>query len=162
MNLAYVDADVWVGGKDACGATEAGLHLRFDRVIHIWREDQATSGCWTVLNRAYGPRDLLVKYTENQSLSFSDTTPDLIAAFARQPGRLLVHCWGGVCRGPTVAVLALVARGVEYGRAVGDVARAVAGYGGEPFGNVALRDIARWAGSQAGRAGDGTDGGMNK
>lgn len=35
---------------------------------------------------------------------------DTIAEFARKPGSIYIHCHAGMCRGPTVAVVALLAR----------------------------------------------------
>ncbi len=121
-----MDDDVW----DRCAWLEDGVsvgsrwscddrgHL-FDRRIHIQYPGQEC------VCKNQGPDDLHLSLVEKQPLGFE--LMDRIAEFARKPGSIYVHCKAGMCRGPTVAVIVLLARhGTGWhrwgvGRAMGGV-----------------------------------------
>lgn len=121
----------------------------FDRRIHIQYPDQPPP-C-----RHVRPGDLCITAVEKQPLGFE--LLDRLAEFARQPGSLYVHCRAGMCRGPTVAVVALVARGLTVGQAMGAVADAmVSQYRWFPlapeFYQPVINEVYQWANERGARA----------
>jgi hypothetical protein len=126
MRFAPVGCDVYCGDYLSCNARVAEFPLG----LHIWsdlnkREDRV---CRSVTEgRAHG---LSIQYTEAKSLSTMSVPVVEVLNYAAQPGRLLTHCSGGSCRGPTLSVLALIARGRRPHAAVRDVLTGVwDGYG---------------------------------
>lgn len=113
----------------------------FDRRIHIQYPDQPPP-C-----RHVRPRDLCITLVEKQLLGFE--LLNRVAVFATPPGTIYVHCRAGMCRGPTVAVVALVARGLTVGQAMGTVADAmVSQYRWFPlapeFDQQVIDEVYRW------------------
>ncbi len=136
--IANCGSRVCVGSQWSCD--DQG-HL-FDRRVHVQYPDQVCP------YRHVPTGDLLVTLVEKQPLGFE--LLDSIATFARQPGSLYVHCRAGMCRGPTVAVVCLVARGLTVGQAMGAVADAmVSQYKWFPiapeFYQVVINEVYRWA-----------------
>jgi hypothetical protein len=145
--LAPVGDDIWVGNFMAC---EANLDT-FPRSIHIWHPWHAPQWICRNVTENQG-RGLNVAYREHESLSNASIDPASIAAYARTPGRLLIHCAAGGCRGPTIAVLAKVARGKTVVEAQVEIRKGMlAGYNQEPeFPPVPMAEIAEWAAQYAG------------
>jgi hypothetical protein len=146
MNLADCGDGVWVGNYFACDAGG------FDLTLHAWRPENLADGricrCCREVATGVAVHHLVLTYREGESLARIPVPIDGIAAHARRPGRLLAHCAGGSVRGPTLAVMAKVARGVAFGRAVEDVMRAASSYDENVFGNAGLVSIFRFGAAQ--------------
>jgi hypothetical protein len=73
-----------------------------------------------------------------------------VAEFARRPGRLLVHCAGAVCRSPTLAIAAKVARGRDVMDAIRDLWSGLwEGYSEPPILMPdPMRELLNWADSR--------------
>jgi hypothetical protein len=105
----------------------------FPNIVHISSDkDRADGRACRVCATGDGP-GFIVRWSEGQSLSAMSVPLDEVAAFARRPGRLLVHCSGAVCRSPTLAIAAKVARG----RDVMDAIRRAADPDARPDAGVA-------------------------
>lgn len=107
---------VWVGSAVAC----VEQNHKFDRSIHIYRDDTGS----VCPNHGDGENSLLVHWREHDPVESVDLMrPSLaeVAAFAKVPGKLLVHCFGGVTRGPSVALAAKIARGCDPAKAGADI-----------------------------------------
>lgn len=143
MRLSSVGDDVWVGDFRACDERSG----EFGRVIHLWRESNRAEGrlCRHVASGT--PPGLAAYWREWEPLAtLSVPFPDLME-YARGPGRLLVHCAGGICRSATIAVAAKVARGRCPSHAVGDVYRGLwAAHGYCPcLPDPTLAEVFAWA-----------------
>ncbi len=142
MRLVDCGDDVWLGDFQACDA-----HLtEFDLAIHIWRPTNEREGrlCQVTRDSRTGKNtsQLVLLYREGEPLSKASISIDEIAAYARRPGKLLAHCAAGAYRGPTLAILAKVARGCDPFTATADVARALHTVGeGNLFGNHGVKAI---------------------
>jgi hypothetical protein len=116
---AWLSDGIGVGSRWSC---DNRGHV-YDRRIHIQYPDQPCT-C-----RNQGPDDLHITLVEKQLLGFE--LLDEIAEYARKRGSIYVHCKAGMCRGPTVAVVVLLARyGTGFqrwgvGRAMGGVSDAM-------------------------------------
>ena len=141
---------VWVANAETCDQRGGG----FDRTIHVHHSQSPTPGRCRAWNGAGdAARDLFVRYVDGESFSTArdhNTDSPLsiarIAAFAKPDGRLLCHCAAGLCRGPTMAVLAKIARGCTPWQAMHDVAAAMwLGQQRSPqFFSLPLSEISRW------------------
>ena len=145
-----VGHDIWVGNYDYCNHHSKD----FDLVIHVTAHKPQHGRCAAFDSDEQ--RGFFIQYDDLTSLStaiplespLSDQKQiQRIAAYARQPGRLLSHCAAGMCRGPTMAILAKCARGCLFPDAVRDVVNGMwLGYQTAPFlGRVPMTEIARWA-----------------
>jgi hypothetical protein len=126
MRYTEIRDGVGVGDFAACDVVGS----RFGgRVVHVWKdEDRAGRLCAYVARGTLG--GLVVRWREGHPLAEMDPGLGDFLAFVRPPGPLLIHCAGGACRSPTLAVLALIARGRTPHAAVRDVLTAVwDGYG---------------------------------
>jgi hypothetical protein len=126
VRLYECGSDIVVGNSIACNEHVAA----FPRSIHIWRPSDITRG-WACRRNAAATGDgLALCWREGESpTDLAWSLADAIA-YAREPGRLFIHCVAGHCRSPHMAVLALAARGVDPYRAIGDVTRAAYNSGG--------------------------------
>jgi glycosyltransferase involved in cell wall biosynthesis len=117
---------VWVGSWKAC-IEQAG---KFDRVIHIYRNDikqcicEPISSRWEQGGSGQHLGEFLVRWQELQPFEEMEPGLDAVMEYARRPGRLMLHCAGGVCRSPTLALAAKLARGCPPERAKADIIRA--------------------------------------
>jgi len=75
-----------------------------------------------------------------------------IAQWAASPQErpILIHCGAGMCRSPTAAIVALVARGEQPGIAMGDIAQAMwTQYVDDPitpwWEHAVMQEIFHWA-----------------
>lgn len=95
---AYLDLGISVGSRDVCKRKLAS------RAIHVRHPG-------TVIECPHASlADLHLEYTERHPLSVG--TLDRIKQFAQAPGSVYVHCAAGQCRGPTIALVSLIARGM--------------------------------------------------
>jgi hypothetical protein len=122
----------------------------FPNIVHISSDkDRADGRACRACATADGP-GLIVRWSEGQPLSAMSVPLAEVAEFARRPGRLLVHCAGAVCRSPTLAIVAKVARGRDVLDAIRDVIGGVwEGYG-EPTWLMPepMRGLLTWADSR--------------
>lgn len=128
--FAPVGRDVWVGSAAACrryGPT-------FDRIIHI-RKAEDEHICEA------GTPGLRLAYRELEPFATMAPAVADVIEYARQPGRLLCHCAGAHCRGPSLAALSLAARGECPEDAVRMVREAVKSYG---LDAILPPDLAGW------------------
>lgn len=116
MRLADAGNDIWYGDHEACDEHVAEFAL----AIHVYSPANQYEGSWCRCVSQGGP-GLLVEYIEGHLPSGASVPPQQVAEYASQPGRLLIHCAGGVCRSPAYALLAKVARGCEFRAALHDV-----------------------------------------
>ena len=109
MIAVGVSNGVSVGDFEWCNAN--GEH--YPNVIHVWKPENLTErrACQCVVTGQ--GNGLRIRYAEGDSLGTIDVPLSEIIAYARRPGDLYVHCAAGACRGPTIALLAMVARGVD-------------------------------------------------
>lgn len=112
--LCYVGRNIWVGSQAMCDHRPR----KFTSVLHIVSVGQ--SPCASV-----GPVDLVETMTEKIPLGLERI--ERIAGWASSPANspILIHCGAGMCRSPTVAIVALVARGEQPGLAMGAIADAM-------------------------------------
>lgn len=98
---------IFVTGAGGCNEHAAA----FARRIHIWGGPgrAGDAGC-RYLNEGVPPGDVALQYVDGESLAAA-VSLDAIADYARRPGPILIHCAAGQCRGPTVGLMAMVARG---------------------------------------------------
>jgi hypothetical protein len=121
-HLASCGDDVWVGSRVACEEQAA----RFDRVVHVWRDDQPDYACRFAAEP--GGCGLSVRWKEYRPAETLDEMRpglDEVVAFAKVPGRLLLHCAGGVTRSTVLALAAKIARGCLPARAEADIRAAM-------------------------------------
>jgi len=118
MKPVEIGYNVWVGPKQSCAAAGG----EFDRVIHIHRSDLRQI-CPALAKATRN--DFFLDYKDGESLAALGDEFDEVWGFCREPGKLLVHCQAGQTRGPTLAVLALAARGTSPFQALGHVFEAV-------------------------------------
>lgn len=116
--IASLPCSVSLGSQYWCDNTA----YHFDKVLHIVGAGQPH--CCKRREDA----DLVVEMTERVPLGLE--LIQKIADFAKLPKegfppRLYVHCTSGMCRGPTAAMVCLIARGKEPGAAMGDIADAM-------------------------------------
>lgn len=141
MNLADCGDGVWVGDYLACDNRLAD----FDRAVHVFSLINVREGrlcrCSREVFEHRAAHHLVVMYTENMPLASASVPLDRIMDYCRHSGSILCHCAAGSVRGPTMAVVAKVARGVPLGRAMEDVVRAAATYNSHPLGNAGLRSL---------------------
>lgn len=117
-NLATIGHDVWVGNFAACDARGQ----EFAGTIHIYRDETDPTGvCKHVLGKQAG--GLVVRYREGDPLDSMSVPVAEVIAYARRPGTILAHCAAGMCRGPTLAILAVMARGGDPHEAIAAVSR---------------------------------------
>lgn len=120
-----IGANIWVGNFQACD----DKHAEFDRVIHLWHPYQKGSGICSRTNGRFpdvlSPRGFGVERTETDLfICYEDQAPlDEIQSAVWEfvhgtDDRLLIHCAAGLCRSPTISLLALVARGTPPVKAV--------------------------------------------
>lgn len=110
--ICDVGRGVFVSGLDGCDAAR----LEFDQVIHIVhasRKPQDTCAA------AAADSPHTVEYTDCEPLR--PGVIDYVSGVAKLPGKLLVHCAYGQCRGPTLATVALMARGAAASEALHEV-----------------------------------------
>ncbi len=118
MRLIECSKGVWVGDFEACNA-----HLpEFALGIHVWKpqniaENRVCKHARRAINGEKGVH-LVVTYSEGEPLSLAAVSIDSITKYARQPGKILCHCAAGASRGPTMAVLAMAARGMDPFKAI--------------------------------------------
>ncbi len=95
----------------------------FPNVVHVWSDLNRTEG--RVCRCVSGPVPIgfPVRWSEGERLSAMSIPVDVVVAYMRKPGDLLIHCAGGACRSPVLAVLAMVARGDNVWGAIGHVFR---------------------------------------
>lgn len=143
MRLIAVGDDVWVGDYVACD--ERGL--TFPLAIHGWKAANIAEGRICACLRGSGGWGLPVRLEEGRQVGSWDRTLDAIGNYARRPGKLLAHCAGGAYRGPTLALVAKIARGRPPLEAVLDIyqamwfdSRCLPGFMTEP-----TEEIFRWA-----------------
>jgi hypothetical protein len=116
--FAELGHGVAIGHQSACA--RAG---EFTRVIHI--KDPGEKSC------PNATQDHLVVSLKNKT----PLGPRLIMCvynYARNSDRLLIHCHVGMHRSPTLAVIALHARGLSLGTAEGIIVDATLGYEESP------------------------------
>lgn len=102
--LTHVGLDVWTGSKHECGVPS------FSRTVHIWRDDQVGPGtCEMWPMREMTSEDhLWIEYKDGDAIPVAAI--DAVKEFAREPGKLLVHCAAGMGRSATLAIVALASR----------------------------------------------------
>ncbi len=116
MNLkrfASIGADIWIGSADMCPER----YTAFEHKIHIHSPGQV-SPCTHA-----APSDLSLQFVEK--IPLGSERIQAIHRVAVLPGRLFIHCGAGMCRSPTAAIVALVARGYTPGQAMGAIADAM-------------------------------------
>ncbi len=151
MRLVDLGKDIWLGDLHACDERSS----EFPHVIHCWRDQHFEHhSCDHVRERRRAglPMNsveytddggLLIKCVELQELPVG--VPHQLAAYVRNnTGPIFIHCAAGENRSPTLAVLALVARGMAMDEALCAVWRAVRSYGGVLFTNFMLDNVAEW------------------
>jgi len=125
--IAEIANDIWIGNCEACQQ-----HIgKFSRRIHIWHDTQPgfcdrlrlagiqrTSDPGTV---ADGHTDLSLEYLEGSIIGVDRLSA--VYDFAKQDGRMLIHCAAGIGRSSTLAVVALAARGADPFDALAMIAR---------------------------------------
>jgi hypothetical protein len=105
--LSHVGRDVWVGGFAACDAEGP----TFARIVHVYNPAAAHSPVSCRRMRESLTEGLAVRWIEREPVEAMEPGIDAVAEYMGRPGRLLVHCAGGVTRSPTLALLALAMRG---------------------------------------------------
>jgi hypothetical protein len=146
--LAAVGDRIYISCYEFCDA----YGRTFDNVLHIFSEANRTERrlCKTCAT-GDGP-GLIVRWSEGEALSAMGVPLDEVVAFARRPGRLLIHCAAASCRSPMLAILAKIARGCRPFEAVKEVCQGVyEGYGEFPIlmrepmlGLLAWADSRKW------------------
>jgi hypothetical protein len=116
-HLASVGHDIYVGNYQACDESLDSFPLS----IHIQRNRDADRRCKRFLTGT-GP-GLVVSWREEEPLDKLSVSLDEIRAYAKQPGELIVHCHGGVCRSTQLALVCKIARGCDPYTAIGDIHR---------------------------------------
>ena len=109
--MPIVDCGDGVFVTGAAGCNEGGS--RFRRQIHIWHDPQRivdVGGTCAAIKAGATAGGLVVQYTDGESLAAAVSLAEVVA-YCAAPGDLLIHCAFGQCRGPTLGVLAKVARG---------------------------------------------------
>ncbi len=116
-NLANVGNNVWVGDYTACDEHSGS----FEKVIHVWHLYQKGQGlCRTLMS---GCESFSIMYSDGDPIARASQSLDAVAAFAGGEEKLLVHCAAGLCRGPTFALVAKIARGCDPYLAISDIYR---------------------------------------
>jgi hypothetical protein len=140
--LADCGSGVWVGNRGACNHRGES----FARVVHVHDEPRDPAGVCRAAHTGIGPTSLVVQYQDREPLATATPGLPTIAEFCKAPGPFLVHCSMGGCRGPTLAVLALVSRGVAFDEAKERVRSAVLTYNqGIDLADVPMGEIRAWA-----------------
>ena len=93
-----------------------------ERIIHIWRSDMPENSCVDILNG--NAKGLVIHYKDGEPLVNASVDVQTIVDFCAQPPSepLLIHCTVGQTRGPTIALLAKIARGSTPFAAMGTIA----------------------------------------
>jgi hypothetical protein len=151
MQIANVGKDVWIGDTAACNLRGT----QFPNIIHIWYENGLDRRCNCVAhlqadkNNGLRPGDIAIRYLDGQSLTMASMTIDEIARYSCCNGPILIHCVGGTYRSPTLAMIALVVRGMDVFDAMASIQRAAFTQYEVPravhFHNVPVLEIFEWA-----------------
>lgn len=99
--------DVFISNVGFCDHGGRDYDLR----VHIYRDSQTDAERCSAVRGGGTDAGLVVRYSEGQGLGQMSVPIDGIVAYARRPGRLLVHCQYGMYRAVMLAMVALVARG---------------------------------------------------
>ena len=105
--------------EDAIAAVGDGVYLTsakgcrtgFDLTIHISKDEDRRLRKVCDAGGFAGDRHLHVDLCEEAPLSAMTPGLETVAEYCRRPGTLLIHCVAGINRGPTLAILAKLARG---------------------------------------------------
>lgn len=119
--IADCGKGIFIASAAGCNAERKQL-----RRIHIWRgpgNPESDGGCECLRSHRLGESDLEIIYGDGETLKTVDLRR--VWNFARQPGKLLIHCAAGRCRGPTFGVFAMMARGAVPWHAIHDITAAL-------------------------------------
>jgi glycosyltransferase involved in cell wall biosynthesis len=146
---ASLGRDVFVSNVGHCGALGHGYDLR----IHLYRNSQTDNErCPAVA--AGDDHGLVIHYSEGEGLGRMSVPLADVVAFARRPGRLLVHCQYGMYRAPMLGMVALVARGATPAEAIAACLEAQWRDRGVAFfmADQPMSDLLRWWEANRGEA----------
>ena len=91
------------------------------KILHIYRNDHPKYHCLDVASGLLPPGDMSLEYRDGESFVKNGIDIDKLAHFFQNQVAVLVHCAAGQTRSPTIAIIGLIARGVPFGKALGDV-----------------------------------------
>lgn len=147
MRFADVGDDVWVGDWKACDAHSQGFPLQ----VHVWKpynwkERRFCRRCHAS-TETYAGAGMAVRWEEGQRLAQMSVPVGEVSGYCRQPGKLFVHCAGGICRSTTLCLVAKVSRGRDVFDAVRDMySRLWDHYGTPPdWRTKTIEDVLKWA-----------------
>ena len=147
MRFAHVGHDVWVGEWTACDAHSNEFPLQ----IHLWKpynwkEKRFCKRCHASTETHNGS-GMAIEWVEGQRLAQMSVTVEEVAEYAKQPGKLFIHCAGGVCRSTTLCIVSKVARGANVFDAIRDIySNLWDQYGNPPdWCTKTIEDVLHWA-----------------
>ena len=104
-----VGDDIFVGDTEACVGDK--------RTLHVWRDDYPQNTCPRVETGNIGPDDVVIEYKDGEGFESSGISYEVLEAFFRKPGVVLIHCCTGQTCSPTLAIIGKAIRGCNIWRA---------------------------------------------
>lgn len=122
IRRAEVGCGVTIASQPICSS---GGGAEFGRRIHIYTPGEEC--------KCTKPRggDLYLQLHNKKKFGFDVISQ--IHKFTQKQGTLLIHCGAGMHRSPTAAVIALHARGLSLGEAMGRIVDATCRYDDQPI-----------------------------
>lgn len=119
IHLANVGNNIWIGNREACHT------YKFRKVLHIYWSGKPEYNCDPISESIKGQHYKL-DYLDGQSLipMFDNLYFTGLKDFLSGNDEILIHCFAGTYRSPTLAILAKGLRGCDPFNAMAEIARA--------------------------------------
>lgn len=102
--VADLGHGIYLGHKDMC---QVGMA---NRTLHIYRTDYPSYSCDIITRNEVNKNDMVFEYRDGESLKKWNIDLSEVYNFFLGDDSLYIHCAVGQTRGPTLAIIAIMAR----------------------------------------------------